>query len=458
MNQTILKNMISQWLEEFTLPAVIHRDAAPDSAELRNLSEILAIVGPRRAGKTFVMYEMIANLVKEGLAERDDILFLDFEDYRLRDFAPEDIENLFTIFRQLTGKDPAWLFFDEIHQLTDWSRIVRSLHNRGRYRIVISGSNARLLLPDIATELRGRYRDHLILPFSFIEILREQGISWTERTFYTAAKGDLLRTFDRFLKVGGFPEVLKKETPGERRQLLQNYYQTIFYRDIVERYNIRAKALMEGMMTCCLHQFSTLFSLSAFEKSLKSQSRPGSKRTLANYLSYLHEAFFILCADKFSYSPRQRVMNPQKIFLMDQGFTTLTDDFSENKGRILENVVAVELYRQQQAFHYYKHRWECDFIVRNTVAVGGNLKAIQVCWTLTTANRERELRGLSDAMEKLSISHGLILTYDEEESVPAPSGRQIEVMPVWKWLLYNGTPKELHGDDGAAYETNPAKS
>jgi len=433
MNQTILKNMIAEWLEEFALPTLIPRDAAPVPADLRNLSEILSIVGPRRAGKTFVMYQMIAGLMEEGFAGRDDILFLDFEDYRLRDFVPEDVETLFSTFRQLTGKDPAWLFFDEIHQMPAWSRVIRSLHNRGRYRIVISGSNARLLLPDIATELRGRYRDHLILPFSFKETLKWNGISWTERTFYTAAKGDLLRIFDSFLKTGGFPEVLKKDLPGERRQLLQNYYQTIFYRDIVERYNIRAKSLMEGMMTCCLHQFASLFSLSAFEKGLKSQYRQGSKRTLANYLAYLQEAFFILGADKFSYSPRQRVMNPKKIYLMDQGFIALMEDFSENKGRILENVVAVELYRRRQTFNYYSNRRECDFIVRDVDSM--NLQAIQVCWTLTTGNRERELRGLLAAMQKLSISQGLILTYDEEEILPAAPGQRITVMPVWKWLL-----------------------
>jgi predicted AAA+ superfamily ATPase len=426
--------MIAEWLEEFALPAFIPRDAVPVPADLRNLSEILAIVGPRRAGKTFVMYQMIASLIEQGFADRNDILFLDFEDYRLRDFAPKDMETIFTTFRQLTGNDPVWLFFDEIHQIPAWSRVIRSLHNRGRYRIVISGSNARLLLPDIATELRGRYRDHLILPFSFKETLRWKGVSWTKRSLHTAAKGDLLRIFDTFLKTGGFPEVLKKDSPGERRQLLQNYYQTIFYRDIVERYNIRAKALMEGMMTCCLHQFSTLFSLSAFEKSLKSQSRPGSKRTLANYLAYLQEAFFIIGADKFSYSPRQRIMNPKKIFLMDQGFIALTDDFSENKGRILENVVAIELYRRRQTFNYYKNRRECDFIVRNN-ADALNLQAIQVCWTLTTGNRERELRGLRTAMEELTIPHGVILTYDEEETIQAPPGQQIDVMPVWKWLL-----------------------
>ena len=433
MNQTILKNMIAEWLEEFALPPLISRDAAPVSADLRNLSEILAIVGPRRAGKTFVMYQMIASLIEQGFADRDDILFLDFEDYRLRDFAPEDMETLFSTFRQLTGKDPAWLFFDEIHQIPEWSRVIRSLHNRGRYRIVISGSNARLFLPDIATELRGRYRDHLILPFSFKETLRWNRISWTERSFYTAAKGDLLRIFDTFLKTGGFPETLKKDSSAERRQLLQNYYQTIFYRDIVERYNIRAKSLMEGMMTCCLHQFSTLFSLSAFEKSLKIQRQPGSKRTLANYLAYLREAFFIIGADKFSYSPRQRVMNPKKIYLMDQGFIALTDDFSENKGRVLENVVAIELYRRRQTFNYYKNRRECDFIVRD--AEGVNLQAIQVCWTLTAGNRERELRGLLAAMEELSIRQGLILTYDEEESLPASPDQQIAVMPVWEWLI-----------------------
>lgn len=118
---------------------------------------------------------------------------------------------------------------------------------------------------------------------------------------------------------------------------------------------------------------------------------------------------------------------------MDSGFITLTEDFSENRGRILENVVAVELYRRRQTFHYYKNRRECDFIVRDAEAV--NLQAIQVCWTLTTGNRGRELRGLLAAMEKLSLPQGLILTYDEEESLPAAPGQRIAVMPVWKWLL-----------------------
>jgi len=433
MNSAILKNIIAEWLEEFVLPALIPRDSAPTLTYLRNLSQILAIVGPRRSGKTFVMYQMISGLIDEGLAERDEILFLDFEDYRLRDFAPEDMETIFSTFRQLSGKDPSWLFFDEIHQIPAWSRVIRSLHNRRRYRIVISGSNARLLLPEIATELRGRYRDHLILPFSYKETLKWHGISWTERTFYTAAKGDLLRVFDSFLKIGGFPEVLQKSSPGERRHLLQSYYQTIFYRDIVERNNIRAKSLMEALMTCCLHQYSALFSLSAFEKGLKSQRRPGSKRTLANYLAYLQEAFFILSADKFSHSTRQRVMNPKKIFLIDPCFVALAEDFSENRGRILENVVAVELYRRRHKFHYYKDRHECDFIVRD--AETHELLAIQVCWTLTSGNREREMRGLLAAMEKLSISQGLILTYDEEESQQIRQGQRVAVMPVWQWLL-----------------------
>lgn len=120
---------------------------------------------------------------------------------------------------------------------------------------------------------------------------------------------------------------------------------------------------------------------------------------------------------------------------MDQGFIALTNDFSENKGRILENVVAIELRRRRQTFYYYKNRRECDFIVRDSEAGSMNLQAIQVCWTLTTGNRERELRGLLAAMEELSLPYGLILTYDEEESIPAAPGRRIDVMPVWKWLL-----------------------
>jgi len=226
--------------------------------------------------------------------------------------------------------------------------------------IVVSGNNHELLSREIATELRGRYRDVLMLRFSFDEFLRLKGVEYSKATFHTAARGRILAAFDEYLKSGGFPEVAGRNGVIERRELLQNYYRTIFYRDIIEQYNIKAQHLLEAMMRYCLNTYSELFSISSFEKHLKGNGQPGSKRTISNDLQYMADAFFLIMNEKYSYSPRKRVMNPKKVCLLDTGFTFLATEFSENRGKALENVVAIELLRRQEQVFYHKGRGECD--------------------------------------------------------------------------------------------------
>lgn len=436
MKLDVCKKIIAEWLEEQVLPAAIRREAEP--VDLENLSEILAIVGPRRSGKTFFMYQLIRDLWDRS-AKKEEVLFVDFDDYRLENFKAEDVEAILVAFHQLTGGYPRFIFFDEVQRLPGWSRVLRTLHNQRRYRIVISGSNAGLLSREISSELRGRWRDHLLLPFSFREYLRFKNISYSEKIFLTPARGTILQAFDTYLTDGGFPEVLKKESRAEKRQLFQSYYKTIFYRDILERYNIKAKYILEAVMTYCLNIHGDLFSVSAFEKYLKGQDLPGSKKTISNYIRYLEEAFFILAYEKFSYSPRKRVMNPEKVYLLDNGFSFLATDFSENKGKWLENIVAIELFRRQEETYYYKNRQECDFIVKRGTKPD---MAIQVCWEMTPKNQERECRGLMEAKESLKIREGIMLTYGEEREVEF-RGHSIPLLPVWKWLLIKGKGEDL---------------
>jgi len=428
MNSEIIKKIIAEWLGEKVFPPLVKRDA-PDLV-LERVSEIIAVAGPRRAGKTCYMYQLIQDLIASGSWRREDILFIDFEDYRLTDFTAADTDTLLTAFQQVTGKAPTFLFFDEIQQLPGWSRVLRTLHNQNRYHIVVTGSNTSLLEREIATELRGRCRNILMMPFSFPEFLRFHGIPDDERTLLTPARGRVLKAFEQYLKEGGFPEVVKKESLPEKRELLQTYYRTIFYRDILERYNVKAKTLLESVMRYCLNTFSDLFSISMFEKELKRQQLPGSKQTISNYLGYLQEAFFLTAHEKFSYSPRQRIMNPKKIYLMDTGFSLLSTDFSENRGKLLENTVAVEMFRRRTDCFYYKGRRECDFIVKEGTKPQA---AIQVCWELTPKNEQRELRGLREAMNAFAIGEGFILTNDEERELTF-EGAKIRIMPVWKWL------------------------
>jgi predicted AAA+ superfamily ATPase len=262
-----------------------------------------------------------------------------------------------------------------------------------------------------------------------------KGISWSQRKLLTPARGRLLAVFDEYLASGGFPEVAGKPTGAERRQTLQTYFRTIFYKDIVERKNVKAKHVLDAMMRSCLAAYSELFSVSAFEKSLRGAGTPGSKRTIANYLQYLEEAFFILVHEKYSFSARKRIMNPKKVYLLDPGFAMLSPEFSENRGKRLENVVAVELHRRDEECFYHKGRRECDLVV---VRDGKPWQAIQVCWALDDRNRRRELEGLADAADALGAREGTILTYDQRETLEH-AGLPVAVMPAWEWLLAPGT-------------------
>lgn len=430
--------IVAEWLEEWEMPSLVPR--RKPEIEPNNLKRILAIVGPRRAGKTYLMYQLIQSLFQGSGCSKEDVLFIDFEDYRLGEFTGDDMDELFAVFHQLAGRYPRFLFFDEVQNLPDWSRVLRTLHNRRRFKIIVSGSNSRLLGREIATELRGRYEEILMLPFSFREYLRYRGVSFTPASLRTAARGNVVAAFDDYIRHGGFPEVVMTSNAAERRKVLQNYFKTIFYRDVIERYNIKARYVLDALMNDVLETYSGIFSITRFEKHLKANGLPGSKRTISNYLHYLQEAFFVIANEKFSFSPRRRMMNPKKVYLTDTGFAALGRPFAENRGRILENVVAIHLFRHETELYYFKNRHECDFVVKRGPQP---THALQVCWELTEHSERRELAGLVDACSTLDLPSGVILTYAQEEERQAKDLR-ISVLPVWKWLLADDIPEGAH--------------
>jgi len=434
MKRDQLLQVIAEWLREMVIPPLIPREMPP--LDLEKQRTILAVAGPRRAGKTYYLYQLIQSLMETKGVSKEEILFVDFEDYRLTGFGPSDVDVLFTVFEQLAGRHPRFLFFDEIQHISEWNRILRTLHNRRRYGIVISGSNSSLLSHEIATELRGRYEDVLMLPFSFREFLQFHHIPFDKAKIYTSQRGQLIRAFDNYLQFGGFPETLSREGNQEKRKLLQTYYRTVFYKDILERYHIKARPILDQMMSSLLESYSTTFSISMFEKQLKTAGLTGSKRTISNYLQYLEEAFFLITIEKFAYSQRKRMMNPKKVYLIDPGFALLGEAFTENRGHLLENVVVLELLRRQRRMFYFKEHQECDFIIQEGRRPS---TALQVCWELTPRNEQRELKGLFEAMRRHKIPEGKVLTYDQEGSRTINS-KEVSLIPVWKWLL-------LHGDE-----------
>jgi predicted AAA+ superfamily ATPase len=419
------KAIVGEWLEQFPLPELVVRDA--EHPEVSTLSEILAVVGPRRAGKTFFFFQIIRDLIEKCGVERDRILFVDFEDYRMSYLGKDPAGELLTAFEHLTGHAPEYLFFDEVQQLADWSRVVRTLHNRRAFTILISGSNSKLLSRELSTELRGRCLEVAMLPFSFQEFLRFKNIQVTRAMIHTESRGRLIAAFEEYFTCGGFPGAAACQSPLERRRLLQGYYQTTYYKDILERYDIRAKETLSAMMRHVVDQAGELFSISAFTKTLKQRGIESSKRTVANYLSYLQEAFFVIATEKFAYSQRQRTANLVKCYLFDTGFKQLAVNFSANRGKLLENLVAIELRRRGKEFFYFRGKGECDFVL---VEGSRPVSAIQVCWEIHEQNRKRETSGLREALAELGIDDGRILSFDGREPVD-----EFSQTPVWKWLL-----------------------
>ena len=418
------QTVIAEWLEETVLPDLVERDVT--HPPLDSLNQILAVVGPRRAGKTFYFFQQIRCLLAAG-KRKQDILMVDFEDYRLAGLRTDPMGELLEAFHALTGHLPEYLFLDEIQQLPDWSRVVRTLHNQRKFKIVISGSNSQLLARELATELRGRCLETRLLPFSFAEYLRLKGQEFTPAQWHTAARGSIQSAFQDYLHHGGFPDVAMADSPMHRRQLLQGYFETIYYKDILERHEIRAKGTLEAMMRHLIDQAGDLFSISAFSRTLEARGLPASKRTLANYLGYLEGAFFVIPSEKFAYSQRKRTANPVKCYLFDTGFRQLGIPFSENRGKLLENLVAIELRRRQKEFFYFRDKVECDFVITES---DRPTACIQVCWELNDSNRQREVNGLRAAAEALGTRDNMILTLGQ-----AGEEGGVTLLPITSWLL-----------------------
>ncbi len=418
------KKLIVEWWER-KLPELIEREASPKITE-----DVLAIIGPRRVGKTYLMYQLIKQLLKT--VPKEEILYIDFEDNRLVGLKAEEADEMFVAYKELTAQGLKYLFFDEVQAFPYWSNFVRKLHNLKKYKIIVSGSSAKLLSKEIATELRGRYKSIFLSLFSFKEFLGLNQFVYSPQIEYSERKGELLRFFNTYLEQGGYPEIITEKDLSEKRIKLRSYFETIFYKDIIERHKVTNHVVLEQMMVYLLNNPAKTFSITGFEKILRKKEIYVSKNTISLYLKYLEEAFFVNLVEEFSYSPKKRLMRPKKVYLVDNGLIRfLSSQFSPESGRLLENCVALELKRKEREVFFFQEKYECDFVVKEGIKIN---QTIQVCWEINEENEKREIKGLVEAMDFFKINDGLLLTYDQEKDLKIDS-KKIKFLPVWKWLL-----------------------
>lgn len=399
-------------------------------------SKIRSLIGVRRAGKTFCFYQLIDNLLKKGI-EKERILFINFEDERL---LPLNLADLSLVLDTYYENYPAFkekkvfIFFDEIQNVSGWETFIRRIHDNENVHINLTGSSSRLLSREIATSLRGRTLKYEISPFSFAEYLRLRNITADFRS--SKGRSNIVNAFESYLRIGGFPEVLVC-TETFRLKILQDYFNMILYKDLIERYEIRNHSLVKYLLKFLLSNNANPFSVNKFYRDSKSQGYKCSKDTLHNYLAYLEDAFCFSLVTIFSDSLRKRQVNYKKIYAIDHGLVTgIVSSISYNTGRLLETMVYNQLRRQHsnEEIFYYKtsNNREIDFI---TIKQGKIHMLIQVVEILVEPRtKARELDSLWLAMQELNILEATIITRNEEDMFKK-NKYSIRVIPFWKWAL-----------------------
>jgi predicted AAA+ superfamily ATPase len=283
---------------------------------------------------------------------------------------------------------------------------------------------------EVDTAIRGRAWSVAVFPFSFPEFLQlRMGRLDRNEILYGTGKVETKRLFAEYAKWGGFPETALAADPLDKTKLLKEYLRAMFFRDLVERYGMTNIALFDALADKLFSSFSTRLSLTAFYRQYKDLF-PFSKDLLFQYFHNFEESMLVFAVRKFSESSYKRSRNPVKIYPADTGLCRRVA--SEDAGRILENVVFIELARRGGEVYYFEEKQECDFVVKD--GEGAGFAAFQVCRELTDENRRRETGGLIAACRRLNVTEGTILTDDQEWEEEA-EGIKISVRPVWRWLI-----------------------
>jgi len=394
---------------------LIHRDI--ELEKHISTSQVVIISGIRRCGKSSLLY-----LIKEKMNLKDfEYCYFNFDDERI--IADISIlEDIYNLHIEVFGSEPI-LFLDEIQNIGNWEKFVNRMYEQGT-KVFVTGSNAKLLSSEISTSLTGRNKLIELYPFSFSEYLRFIGNKYDLNRLTPKSKSLLLKDFNHYFETGGFPLVVKENDI----ELINAYFQDILYRDIISRYRITQVNEIKQIGLYFASNIGKLFSYS----TLQEISGVKSLSSIKDYLYYYEQSYLYFYLKKFDYSVKKQIMNPKKVYTIDPAFAhRLGFNFSENKGRILENIVFLELLRRGKEVYYHSGKKECDFVVKKGLDI---VEAIQVSYQVDINNHEREYQGLQEAMDTYNLKEGLVLTYNIEKSY-IPNNVSIKILPVWEWLL-----------------------
>ncbi|MCD6407749.1 ATP-binding protein [bacterium] len=395
----------------------------------------VVITGVRRSGKTYTLFELARKL--RNLYPPYNIVYLNFEDERLLPLEGKEMQMLISVIKEnfkIDKNKPLWLLLDEIQVVPEWWSYVRGIIDRKEARIVVTGSSAGLTLEKISSKLAGRVLIKSLYPLGFREFLEFKGVPFKNRSLLYSLQSDILYYLQEFLQFGGFPKIVFVEKEEEKREFLTNYFYTIFYRDIIERFSIRKIFEFESFIRLVLKQTGTFLSISRIVSFMKSLGFKISKPTVIEYLNYACNSLLVYPVEIFSYKLKDRLQYPKKIYCVDTGFINLTKfKLKIDWGSVLENAVFIELLRRGKEVFYWKDErgYEVDFVeIRNMKPVS----LIQVCWEPEGDIVKREVRALLKAMHHFGLKEGVIITRNFSH-IKRTDDKVIIFKPFWKWVL-----------------------
>jgi hypothetical protein len=419
---TNLENALARYVDYAKSIELVARDVI-----LREGNFINAIVGPRRSGKTSLMLLYMKSLD----IEKGNKVFINCEDIDLFGITVSDLsrmeEAMYRVYKPDETKD-IYLFIDEAQTLPQWPRWLRTLFDQGRYKIFVTGSTSELSLDKLPSELRGRAVNTLVLPFSFREYLRSKTIT-PEEYMKPEETGKVVEALSAFLDFGGYPEIVKTESPVLKHTLLSELYATVIQRDLIEKYGVRKTAIFRAFVNSLFGSACRNVSIPAIVGWFKSQGTKISSVTALNYLNYTQSAFLFFLIYPYSRKIKERSTKP-KLYVSDSGILGL---FDPDKGKKLENAVLIELIRRHGNVHYYRTRSaHVDFVLTKE---NRPCELIQVSYSINDPETyTRETNSLLEASQKLNCTNLTLVTFNEETNIEK-NGKTIKVTPAWKWLL-----------------------
>ena len=401
----------------------VPRDLEPEIKAGLNDNLVKVISGVRRCGKS-----VLAHRVLKG----EQYGYVNFDDERLVSVRAEEL-NLFLESLLEINPGMRFILLDEIQNVLGWELFANRLQRNG-YRVIITGSNAHLLSRELASHLTGRHRMYEVYPYSFREYLQMRKIRFEENQPYrTKTRSVLSAAFSEYFDLGGFPEITRIVN---RNGYLQDLYDKVLFQDIAMRHGVRYIKTLKDIA----HYVAINYSSKLSYQNVKNAFSLGSIHTIKNYIQYMQDAYLFFSVEAFSHKPKEKVRLPRKMYGVDVSLIrSLSTSGQKNEGRLLENLVYIEMLRRRKTVHYYsdpQNKYEVDFVCNNPGT--NDISLIQVCTDVRVAEtKERELRALLSARKafmKTDCSKMKIITMDYK-ATETVSGINIEYVPAWEWLL-----------------------